>query len=138
MVCGATLTVALRDGAVLPPASPSVVTADLSGAYSGNTKNKRGHAEIDALYQFFKAAGWSDAVIGSYDLEIDCPAKPCCVRCSAILGLLGVSAAPNQRKTTGTMGKTAYGAHPDFTEYLARRLYEKETKIRVEIYGWAC
>lgn len=135
--CSAVLTVTLKEGAVLPEPSPSVVSDDVSGVYSGDTKHLRGHAEIDAVFQFLKATGWNKKAFELYDAVISCPAKPVCVRCAAMLGLLGVTAAENQTKTPSAMGKTSYSAPTDLVKYLADKQNVLPTDIRQQIFDHA-
>lgn len=135
--CSAVLTVTLKEDAVLPEPSHSVVGDDVSGEYYGDTKNQRGHAEIDAVFQFLKATGWNKNAFELYDAEISCPAKPVCVRCAAMLGLLGVTAAENQTKTASAMGKTSYSAPTDLVKYLADKQNVRPTDIRTQIFDQA-
>jgi hypothetical protein len=59
------------------------------------------------------------------------------VRCSAILGHLGISPGDATFKSPNTMGKTGYSVHPNLRKFLADYLGCKEEKVNVDILGWA-
>ena len=85
--------------------------------YIGRTGKGHGHAEMDALYQFVKDKTVPHANVS---LELSCTAKPCCVRCSAVLGLLNVSTAnDNTHKSPKAMGSTQWGIPDEVAEYVA-------------------
>ncbi|MEL6998531.1 MAG: hypothetical protein AAFP68_09750, partial [Pseudomonadota bacterium] len=68
------------------------------------------HAEMDALNDILIGNGDDlQAVIAHADKKVECEAKPCCYRCSVVLGLLGF--APFDEKTLKTakgMGQTQW------------------------------
>lgn len=67
--------------------------------YIGVTTNNNGHAEMDALFQFYNELKWNIKEIHSYQLAIECTETPCCFCCSAVLGMLGVIAIGGTAKT---------------------------------------
>jgi hypothetical protein len=44
-----------------------------------------------------------------YGVEVECTEKPCCYRCSCILGALGIVANDGTRKSSSSMGSTQWG-----------------------------
>jgi cytidine deaminase len=87
----------------------------------GSTGQGHGHAEMDALHKFWTDICAKDlTTFISYRKKIQCESKPCCVRCSAVLGLLGIEALDEDtRKTRSTMGSTEWAVTPDVRELLA-------------------
>ncbi len=87
-----------------------------------------GHAEMVALDEFIKNVCRMDrGEMGKYfdrehkrdrkgkllvspaKVRIECTAKPCCLRCSSVLGALKIGAAPGTFKTRRPMGSTQWG-----------------------------
>jgi hypothetical protein len=71
-----------------------------------------GHAEMNALEAFLKnACQYNAATFGnSFPISIFCEEKPCCYYCSAMMGLLGISARTSNTRKVGTrMGSTQWG-----------------------------
>lgn len=93
-----------------------------SNTVPGKSGYGKGHAEMAALYEYYsKTHGNNErrflANVGG--TKLDCTSKPCCVRCSAILGLLGVQPyRDSTKKTQDTMGSTEWGMHPDLRNVL--------------------
>lgn len=84
-----------------------------SGAVVGDSNNGHGHAELDAIYQFWIAICHRDlATFQGSTLALACLDKPCCVHCSGILGLLGILAFPGTHKYTATAG-VSYAIPPE-------------------------
>lgn len=81
--------------------------------YPGSTGT--GHAEMNALHQFINDICSNNVdilelFVENKGLRIDCSAKPCCRRCSSVLGALKVIPWDNETtKTTKTMGSTQWG-----------------------------
>lgn len=87
----------------------------------GSTGEGHGHAEMDALHKLWVGVCGEDfAIYSGYSLAVECLAKPCCCRCSAVLGLLGISATKGTYKTRATMGSTEWGVSREVRELLAR------------------
>jgi hypothetical protein len=95
----------------------------------GETVAKEGHAEMNALNRFLRdQCGYDGSKLKEFQtrngdkkdpvLAIDCTAKPCCVRCSIVLGALGFWATPGTSKTTRAMGSTNWGMHPRAEQFL--------------------
>jgi hypothetical protein len=89
----------------------AILTADGS-EYTGNSG--KGHAEMDALNQMLVANGKNLAALLELDGKtVTCTAKPCCYRCSVVLGLLGFApSSAETKKTASGMGSTQW-ALPD-------------------------
>jgi len=89
--------------------------------YPGATGLNHGHAEMDALYDFCKEHG-DDAIAEFKKAKvktISCTKKPCCVKCSAIMGHLGFRPAAGTNKTYHTMGGTEWGVDPIVKKFIA-------------------
>jgi hypothetical protein len=88
----------------------------------GSTGQGHGHAEMDALHKFWTEICVEDlTVFVSYQKKIQCESKPCCVRCSAVLGLLGIEALdPDTKKTRATMGSTEWAVTSEVRDLLAQ------------------
>jgi hypothetical protein len=99
------------------------------GALVGSTKNERGHAEMDALFQYLRMIKENKQEFGTFKLVIQCLDKACCVKCAAILGLLGVRASPRTFKSKKTMGKTGYAIHPELRTFITK--YKKITESKL-------
>lgn len=107
--------------------------ANKSVKYLGETGKGAGHAEIHALVQFLKAISYSITAFDDYNLTITCLSKPCCKRCSAVMGLLKIAATGGTYKSSKSMGSTSYSLPPDVRQFLAKRLVTTEQKICDEI-----
>jgi hypothetical protein len=85
---------------------------------------------MDALWKLFIEVCDGDVakfkkLIGT--LEVECESKPCCRRCSAILGLLDAKAATNKtKKSTKNMGSTEWTLAPDLRKLLTDLLGEPD------------
>jgi hypothetical protein len=125
-----------NDGAQLCDAELQAThrTTGVTTTYYGSTKNLHGHAELDGVFQFLTAIGWSQARFEDYDLTIDCPSKPCCRYCSSILGHLGVFAVDGTYKSRKKMG-VSYAIPPDLRTFLVRRLNVTENTILQQLCG---
>jgi hypothetical protein len=88
---------------------------------NGSTGMGHGHAEMDALHIFWtEICGQDLATFVSYRKTIQCEAKPCCVRCSAALGLLGICALSEEtKKSRASMGSTEWAITPDVRSLLS-------------------
>jgi hypothetical protein len=96
------------------------------GSITGVT-GVEGHAEIHALSQFFRNVCKYDlATLRRYQalntgkkaaLQIKCTAKPCCVRCSVVLGGLGFRASKATYKNRSAMGQTQWVIHPNVATF---------------------
>jgi hypothetical protein len=104
--------------------------------YVGATGRDHGHAEMHALFQFvahvckFKVDKF-DAILASVTVEIDknkvncgirveCTAKPCCLYCSAMLGLLGIRPwDANTKKSVSRMGGTQWGIPESLRQFIS-------------------
>lgn len=90
--------------------------------YAGSSASTS-HAEMDALNDILIGMGDSlDDVIAYPNKTVDCTAKPCCYRCSIILGLLGFSARTGgTKKTRRGMGQTQWVLPSPLREKIAER-----------------
>lgn len=116
--CDARLFFELRGGQQNSPGQDYV---------DGSTKEKNttgcGHAEMAALHKFWVHKCGKDKAIfvGAFCRVIQCEAKPCCCRCSAVLGLLSVSPlSDDTKKTRDTMGGTNWGISDELRDLLAQ------------------
>lgn len=87
----------------------------------GATGQGHGHAEMDAIWKLFMDVCGGDIekfrkYLGT--LKIECEDKPCCRRCSAILGLLKAAATAGTKKTSKNMGSTEWSLVPDLRRLL--------------------
>jgi hypothetical protein len=97
--------------------------------YDGSTANGHGHAEMDGLYQFCQDKGEdAAATLARYKKKVSCTSKPCCVKCSAILGHLGFAPKGATKKIYHTMGGTEWAAHAD-----VRKLIMKITGVSEDV-----
>lgn len=78
-------------------------------AYPGSSTGPC-HAEMSALNDvLIRNGGNLDDVISHNLKTVSCTAKPCCYRCSIVLGLLGFRpATPQTKKTCSGMGSTQW------------------------------
>lgn len=92
----------------------TAVTLWVSGKpYEGAT-GVGGHAEMNALLKVLADLGDLDTVIATGGKTVECTAKPCCYRCSVVLGLLGFSAhSDDTTKTRSGMGGTQWAMPAD-------------------------
>ena len=97
--------------------------------YTGETGKEAGHAEIHALLQFLKAISFSVTAFDEYNLTITCLSKPCCKRCSAVMGLLKIAASDGTYKSAKSMGSTSYSLPPSVRQFLATKLSTTDQKI---------
>jgi hypothetical protein len=85
----------------------------------GDTKNGRGHAEMDAIHQFSVNKCRKDlATFTGATKSVSCTDRPCCVRCSAVMGLLSIRAETGTMKTRSTKGSTEWCVSPDVRDLL--------------------
>ncbi len=81
--------------------------------FQGRTGQGHGHAEMDALHQIAIQIKSGDLDIDVGDKTVQCEAKPCCVNCASVLGLLGfVPLDDGTTKTRATMGSTQWTVTP--------------------------
>lgn len=101
-----------------------------TGSIAGVT-GVEGHAEIHALSQFFRNVCKYDLPtfqkyqalnIKKVALQIQCTSKPCCVKCSVVLGGLGFRASENTYKNPIAMGKTEWVIHPNVIKFYCMAL----------------
>ena len=101
---------------------------------SGSTGNFQGHAEMDALTGFLnltcdKNKETFKKLVGQ--CSISCTAKPCCVRCSSLLGLLGIRPFGNKtKKTRRAMEQTNYVLPKRLIEAIAYAIGQPEEVVR--------
>lgn len=83
-----------------------------------------GHAEMRALTNYIQSGGTVATLLAldSDDKVVQCEEKPCCAKCSAILGLLGFSGSARTKKTKSTMGSTQWALPPVLREALESEL----------------
>lgn len=77
-----------------------------SGPIEGLTGRGHGHAEMDALHELLEKVGDEvmKGILEEGAVSLDCVAKPCCVHCSTMLGMLNVRArTPATMKSRHTM-----------------------------------
>lgn len=76
----------------------------------GSTADHNGHAEMAAIFNFWvNVCQENYATFSGATKRIECTSKPCCVRCSAILGLLLIARQSTAtKKTSYTMGGTQW------------------------------
>lgn len=92
------------------------------GSVSGATGEGNGHAEMSALYWFLSVyCKGNHETFGNALLEVECLAKSCCMRCSAILGLLGVWPRGETYKAPKHMGGTQWGLNEDLAKAIAAK-----------------
>jgi hypothetical protein len=93
-----------------------------------------GHAEMNALDAIFKLHGYDQgkcATILDSGITVKCEAKPCCVRCSVVLGGIGAGAeTDNTKKINKTMGQTQWVVSQKLAEILATYLGVSEWEIK--------
>lgn len=78
------------------------------------------HPEMDALHNFYVGiCNYNDHAFRSVLLSMESGPSPCCIRCSAVLGLLGVVAMPNTFKTPKPMGTTRWQIPDSIAQLLA-------------------
>jgi len=105
--------------------------------YHGTTSSQRGHAEIDALCKFLREIGWDPNEYPNYILEIECTSKPCCVYCSAVMGLLSIHPTEGTYKSRRRMG-VSYALPPDLRKFISRYLDVDIKKVERELQkGWS-
>jgi hypothetical protein len=91
----------------------------------GSTGKGYGHAEMHALHQLLVEIGV--AAFDNYDVRIDCTKKPCCARCSVVLGFLGVKVANGAtKKSNKCMGSTQWGVSMKVRELIKAKGGEKD------------
>ena len=97
-----------------------------AGTIPGSTGT--GHAEMVALDEFIRKICRMDPnemrkyfdrehkrdrkgnlLVSPAKVRIECTAKPCCLRCSSVLGALKIGAMPGTFKTRRSMGSTQWG-----------------------------
>jgi len=102
------------------------VTSTVAGATNNGV-----HAEMDALDGFYAIiCGYNDHAFGSVNLSIEPACTPCCIRCSAVLGLLGVVALPNSEKTPISMGTNQWQLPDSIVKLLSIKTGNKEDLYR--------
>ncbi len=93
-----------------------------SNAIVGDSGNGHGHAELDALYQFWvDICGRDYATFTGSTMALACLDKPCCVHCSSILGHFGILAFPGTHKYTAPAG-ISYAIPPELRTLLTRHV----------------
>ena len=97
----------------------------ISATYVG--VSGEGHAEINALAQLCQDQGIvnGNVLVDDWALGLECEAKPCCCRCSAILGLLDVVGSDKTLKCPQTMtagGTWGFGGGSDNLKQVLRSL----------------
>jgi hypothetical protein len=90
----------------------------------GATGQGCGHAEMHALSQFTNNVCGNDVAtfrdIRGGRLFVECESKPCCLYCSAVLGLLGIEPKDaSTRKWKKRMGGTQWAITPQFRTFVA-------------------
>lgn len=101
----------------------TTATLSVSGiSYVGSSKSP-GHAEMDALNDILIGNGDSlDDVIAHDNKTVSCTAKPCCFKCSIVLGLLGFGPASGATlKTRSGMGGTQWVLQSPLKEKIEER-----------------
>lgn len=88
--------------------------------YTGASGN--GHAEMDALNDILIGNGDDLSAVRAHAAKtVECTAKPCCYRCSVVLGLLGFAPyTAATRKTRSGMGSTQWVLPEPLRSALAR------------------
>jgi hypothetical protein len=104
------------------------------GDFEGSTKNGHGHAELDAIYQFLKAIRWDLTVYTDYSIQVTCTSKPCCVYCSAVMGLMGIVPGHDTYKINKSMG-ISYAIPPDIRNFLVKCVPCKLSEVESELQG---
>jgi hypothetical protein len=81
-----------------------------------------GHAEMKALVDILADAKSLDAIKDDKTVKtVECTGKPCCYRCSIVLGLLGFKAKDDKTmKTKSGMGGTQWYMAPDLATALEK------------------
>ena len=102
-----------------------------------------GHAEMNALDEFIRTiCGSKSATLSTYcaagALFIECTTKPCCCRCSAILGALSVRpSSSDTKKTKAPMGSTQWGGlSPTVRDVIATYLGTCSEDIGTTLAAW--
>ncbi|UCC53939.1 MAG: hypothetical protein JSV68_08185 [Anaerolineaceae bacterium] len=95
----------------------------VSGIPYYGTSESVSHAEMDALNKLLIAHGGSlDDIISHNVKTVACTAKPCCYRCSIVLGLLRFKAATDStKKTESGMGSTQWVLPRPLSEKITER-----------------
>jgi hypothetical protein len=132
--------------------------------YHGSTGKQHGHAEMDALDKFLNelyeqeiyptlddlveknkldmktakdegyVATQAVKLFKTYQRTMVCDNKSCCVKCSAILGHLGISPGANTYKTKQIMGKaTQYGVSHRVKVFIAAYLKTDVGTVELEL-----
>ena len=105
--------------------------------FHGTTSSQRGHAEIDALCQFLTQIGWNVGAYSNYTLQIACTSKPCCVYCSAIMGLLGIIPSDGTYKSRRRMG-VSYALPYQLRRFISELIGVNERDVERELQqGWS-
>jgi len=79
------------------------------GRRAFNGSSGAGHAEMNALNDALETLGSLGAIRAARSKTVACTAKPCCYRCSIVLGLLGFRAhSQHTKKTRSGMGSTQW------------------------------
>lgn len=94
----------------------------------GATGRSHGHAEMDALHNFWVDVCEKDLETFKQKLKdgvtIECTAKPCCARCAAILGAFGIAPTDETYKTRRILtGGGVWGMSLDLKN-LMRQLFK--------------
>ena len=91
----------------------------MADSWEGNTDKKHGcgHAEMDALAQYVATGNNTFE-----NMVLSCTTKPCCVRCSAVLGLLGIEACDRTLKYSKPMGSTEWGISDSVAKAVANHI----------------
>ena len=85
------------------------------------------HSEMDALHHSYVGiCNHNDHAFGSVTLQMESGSVPCCIRCAAVCGLLGVTAMPNTFKTPKSVGTTPWQIPDSIAQLLAVKTGNKE------------
>ena len=91
--------------------------------YAGATGKGEGHAEMNALQQIVEAFNSSVDDFGKYSFRIECLEKSCCVRCSAVMGLIGATPVGRTYKSPESfLGGGSWALTPTLRAFLAKYL----------------
>jgi hypothetical protein len=100
--------------------------------YAGKSGN--GHAEMDALNDMLIGKGGTaedlEEIRTTAGKTVTCTTKPCCYRCSVVLGLLGFApSSAATRKTSSGMGSTQWVLQEPLKSVLTARYGDIQTLL---------
>ncbi|MBV1882125.1 MAG: hypothetical protein KUG82_10845 [Pseudomonadales bacterium] len=119
----------------IPPSGIQTLSCTAKLYYTNNNitstvagvSNNGVHAEMDALKQFYVGTcHYNDHAFSSVTLQMESGPLPCCIRCAAVCGLLGVFAMPNTHKTPTSMGTAQWQLPDDLAQLLAIKTGENK------------